>query len=126
MLTCNVCKWLQFGSFSLLINYDSRVVVGNKNNPNAVHACLKRRLKWTPSALSSGDINTEACSTRLWLGVRLNPSPCKTTIVMKPQEMQKASLERPGQEPGCSTSMMMMMMMVVVNYIGLRKGIDLV
>jgi hypothetical protein len=32
--------------------------------------------------------------------------------------MEKASLVRSGQEPGCSTSMMMM-----VNYVGLRKGI---
>ena len=44
--------------------------------------------------------------------------PCKTTVVVKPQEMQKPSLERSGQEPGCSTSMMMMM----VNYVGLCKG----
>jgi hypothetical protein len=40
---------------------------------------------------------------------------------MKPQEMQKASLERSGQEPRCNTRTMMMMM--IVNYVGLRKGI---
>ena len=46
---------------------NSRVVAGNKNSPNVVHACRKRRLKWSPSVrgyswttLSPGNIKTEA------------------------------------------------------------------
>ena len=40
------------------------------------------------ATLSPGDVNTEAWSTSLWLGLMLTPSLCKTTLVKKSQEMQ--------------------------------------
>ena len=72
----------------------SRVVAGNKNRPIVFHACLERwqmdnkcpACGWI--TLSPGDLNTEAWSTTLLLGVRLGPSPSKTDIVKNPQEMQ--------------------------------------
>jgi len=72
----------------------TRVVAWNKNSPNVVHACRKRRLNWIPSVrgyswttLSLEDMNTEAWSTGLWLGVRLTPTPSETIVVKKFQEM---------------------------------------
>jgi hypothetical protein len=67
---------------------NSHVVARNKNSPNTVHACPKRLPNWVLSileyswtTLSLGEINMEAWSTSLWLGVRLTLLPCKTAFV---------------------------------------------
>jgi hypothetical protein len=45
-------------------------------SPTVTHACRKWRLKWV-ATLPLGDINTEAWSTRMGLGVGLTTLPCK-------------------------------------------------
>jgi hypothetical protein len=73
--------------------------LGLKNSPTVTGACRKRRIKWVPSAwgynwvtLSPGVINTEAWSSRLGVGLTIQPR--KNVIVTKPHE------GRPGPEFG--------------------------
>lgn len=76
-----------------------------KKWPQHIPCMSQRWLKWIPgvheyswATLSPGDINIEAWSTSLWLEMKLIPSPCKTTTVIKPQEM------RAGWNEKCSPS----------------------
>jgi hypothetical protein len=64
---------------------------GNKNSPTVAHACRKRWPKCVPGAwvynwatLPLRDINTEAWSSRVGLGVGLTTLPCKKKNVEKP------------------------------------------
>jgi hypothetical protein len=58
--------------------------LGNKNSPTVTHECRKRRLKWV-ATLPLGYINTEAWSSGMGVGRRVQPYPVKKKIVEKPR-----------------------------------------
>ena len=90
---------------------------GNKNSPNAVHACRRRQLKWilkfrgySWTILSPGDINTEAWSTSQWLANGWLPYPGKQLLSRNHNRCKnKVSLGLSRLKPGCSSDNMMMM-----------------
>jgi hypothetical protein len=79
-----------FHYLTTLVLLDPCVVMGEKISPTVTHACSKRQLKWVLSAWgynwatqSPGDINMEAWSSRLEVG--LMTPPCKKSTVRKPK-----------------------------------------
>jgi hypothetical protein len=78
-----------------------RVVTGNKNSPTVTHACRKRRLKWVVT-LPLGDINTEAWSSRMGLGVGLTNQPCnKENCWEASEKFSRILRRRPRPKLGC-------------------------
>jgi hypothetical protein len=83
LCSCVECRWLNCVCPKIYVTDLSLFPVwwpGIKNSPNVAHACRKRRLKWVPNAwgcnwvtLPPGDINTEAWSSRLGVGLTTPP-----------------------------------------------------